>query len=689
MATKWITSSGTPTIYYYLNYSVSSTAITFYITPYGYDETSWFGTGYGLRLMARGGWTNSLAVDTTLKSTSTSWKASEWSGTLDGRSQMGPQCGPYTIPTNGYSGSQSFVMTITRTDSTSSSSTGTISSVSTSVTIPSSYSDTYTDNPYQDTYSDYPSSSYVYYCYTTGGSQISGPTSFSTSSITRPSLSGYTYVGYVYHSTLSNALNQGLGGNYDGTTTSCSQHSSNLPYVVFFYQQNASSSYYWGAYDRTNGIWIEQNSMSSTTKTRPNYSGYTFVGWGTGNSWSNALGYGVEQTSTTGQASSSWPYLVFYYDIAQFTVTINYYDYESGSYLGVKTVTANSGETVTIYNHTAGSVASGSYQYYEYSGSPNNTSLTKTSTSTVTWYYSRKYTLTVNANGGTYSGTTPVTLQYAQTTTVSNPTRSGYVFRGWTKSGGGTLSGTTYTFSGSDCTLTANWAQAYTITYNANGGSGTVPSSQTFYSDSKNVTIPTNTLTKTNYNFLGWSTSNTASTASYIGGNTYTMSTQNYTLYAVWQPIMKTITYNNGGGSGGPGTETIQQGSTYTVNTTNHPTKADYIFKGWANGSGMFAPTYKKNQSYTLTVNNDTTLYAVWWPQFEWNLKDYSEGNTLNNLITTYIAATGNGALTKGTIYKIAWYNNIANLVNKIAISSGRIIKEEDFENLAQGYRDY
>ena len=77
----------------------------------------------------------------------------------------------------------------------------------------------------------------------------------------------------------------------------------------------------------------------------------------------------------------------------------------------------------------------------------------------------------------------------------------------------------------------------YTITYNANGGTGG-PSSQTVKEGEK-ITIPTDIPTKTlfgsyQYKFKGWSTSNSyGATAQYQPGDEYT-STGNVTLYAVW-----------------------------------------------------------------------------------------------------------------------------------------------------------
>ena len=73
---------------------------------------------------------------------------------------------------------------------------------------------------------------------------------------------------------------------------------------------------------------------------------------------------------------------------------------------------------------------------------------------------------------------------------------------------------------------------SYTVTYNANGGSG-APASQTAISGI-NLTLSSTVPTKSGYTFLGWSTSNTATTATYAKGATYTANVS-ATLYAVWK----------------------------------------------------------------------------------------------------------------------------------------------------------
>lgn len=73
---------------------------------------------------------------------------------------------------------------------------------------------------------------------------------------------------------------------------------------------------------------------------------------------------------------------------------------------------------------------------------------------------------------------------------------------------------------------------SYTITFNANGGSG-VPGDQTkWYGET--LTLPTTVPTRSGYDFAGWATSATAASAAYSAGGDYTPNSA-ATLYAVWE----------------------------------------------------------------------------------------------------------------------------------------------------------
>ena len=71
----------------------------------------------------------------------------------------------------------------------------------------------------------------------------------------------------------------------------------------------------------------------------------------------------------------------------------------------------------------------------------------------------------------------------------------------------------------------------YTVSYNANGGTGT-PSSQT-KTHGVTLTLSSTKPTRSGYTFLGWSTSSSATSPTYYAGGSYT-GNANVTLYAVW-----------------------------------------------------------------------------------------------------------------------------------------------------------
>ena len=146
----------------------------------------------------------------------------------------------------------------------------------------------------------------------------------------------------------------------------------------------------------------------------------------------------------------------------------------------------------------------------------------------------------------------------------------------------------------------------WTVSYNANGGSG-APASQTKTYGS-NLTLSSTKPTRTGHTFLGWSTSSTATSATYQPGGTYT-SNSGATLYAVWKINTYTVSYNANGGSGAPGNQTKTYGSNLTLSSTK-PTRTNYNFKGWSKDKSATSPTYSAGGVYTEDVA--VTLYAVW-----------------------------------------------------------------------------
>ncbi|MBO7151010.1 MAG: InlB B-repeat-containing protein [Clostridia bacterium] len=146
------------------------------------------------------------------------------------------------------------------------------------------------------------------------------------------------------------------------------------------------------------------------------------------------------------------------------------------------------------------------------------------------------YTVTYNANGGTAapSGQTKVKDQ-TLTLSSSKPTRTGYTFKGWATSASGSVAyaaGASYTANAA-VTLYAVWeANKYTVTYNANGGTG-APAAQP-KTHGVTLTLSSTKPTRTNYNFKGWGTSASTTVVSFAAGGKYTTNA-NIVLYAIWE----------------------------------------------------------------------------------------------------------------------------------------------------------
>lgn len=146
---------------------------------------------------------------------------------------------------------------------------------------------------------------------------------------------------------------------------------------------------------------------------------------------------------------------------------------------------------------------------------------------------------------------------------------------------------------------------SYTISYNANGGSG-APSSQLKYYGT-NIALHSTKPTRTGYTFQGWATSASGSVA-YAAGAVYTANAS-VTLYAVWKANTYTVSYNANGGTGAPSSQTKTYGITLTLSSTK-PTRTNYNFKGWGTSATSTTVSYAAGASYT--ENAAVTLYAIW-----------------------------------------------------------------------------
>ena len=164
-----------------------------------------------------------------------------------------------------------------------------------------------------------------------------------------------------------------------------------------------------------------------------------------------------------------------------------------------------------------------------------------------------EYTITYVLNGGTTSK--EYTASYTVEESVTLPTesdisRTGYIFRGWYEdedfSGGAVLQ--IPARSTGNKVFYAKWeAIQYTVTFDANGGEGSLDAQTFTYDVAKELTNNNSSIHRTGYTFLGWATEKDSNSVAYSDGASVInlASTNNMTveLFAVWQINTYTLTF--------------------------------------------------------------------------------------------------------------------------------------------------
>ncbi|MFU8893939.1 MAG: InlB B-repeat-containing protein [Luteolibacter sp.] len=272
---------------------------------------------------------------------------------------------------------------------------------------------------------------------------------------------------------------------------------------------------------------------------------------------------------------------------------------------------ASTSVTVSINDHAI-SLAAGSYNdTVTFSNTTNGTGNTTRGVS-LTVNAPVTYTVSYDGNGNT-GGTAPsdhvkthniaLTLAGAETLV-----RTGYSFAGWNTAddGSGTAfaAAATYTVNAS-VTLFAQWtANAYTVTFNANGGDTPSSTSTAVVFDADYGTLAA--VSRTGYTFNGWFTA--AADGTEVTASTTVATPSDHTLFAQWTANTYTVTYDvNGGDELSPETMEVTFGQTYGDLAT--VTRMGYTFAGWftaASGGTEVA-------SSTIVATADShTLYAQW-----------------------------------------------------------------------------
>ncbi len=238
------------------------------------------------------------------------------------------------------------------------------------------------------------------------------------------------------------------------------------------------------------------------------------------------------------------------------------------------------------------------------------------------------YSVTYNGSGSTT--TLPDTAFYTvgNTVTVTNtePYLEGHTFNGWRNSVNNQVYTQGQTFNITNNTtltaiFTANPITNYTVTYNANGGTGTVPATATVQKGgSHTVENPTNLTPPDGKKFAGWSDG--ANT--YDPGDNITNIQASITLTAQWVDDDINIIYlPNVTGFTAPGVHDGTTDNEFTVPSGNYtflsPTEVGisasngYTFVKWSTGTADYAP------NGTVNLGQGVQVGAVWQTTVTYN----------------------------------------------------------------------
>ena len=329
-------------------------------------------------------------------------------------------------------------------------------------------------------------------------------------------------------------------------------------------------------YNLDGGINVSGNRNKYTIETQtfallnPYKHGYDFVGWSSSTNSTPTIGLLVEQ-GTTGDLN-----FTAHWEPAHYTITL---DLNGG--------TLNASTTVDVVYNSTYKLPTPSKRGYQFIGwyfgniqYPNGKWTTTTDVKVTAKWQAINYSLSYNLEGGKLAQSNRGTYTVEDSFTLNNPTKSGYVFVGWTWDGQSTPIKTVNIKPGTvgNIEFTANWiSDTFSITYDVNGGSlGGTATKSVVYNTNYQLSVPQ----REGYTFAGWhfgSTKLTDETGASISVYSYE---QSITVTAHWTPITYSLTYNLDGGT--ISSITIQ--SSYTIEKSislGQPSKTGYTFIGW------------------------------------------------------------------------------------------------------------
>ena len=271
------------------------------------------------------------------------------------------------------------------------------------------------------------------------------------------------------------------------------------------------------------------------------------------------------------------------------------------------------------------------------------------------------------------------------------PERTGYVFDGWLVDGVLKDASAVVDFS-VDLEIEAKWTKIYTVTYDANNGTGTAGPT-ILRDDVSSIKLSDgSSLENGVMKFYGWNTSADESGTFYKGGEDYSAKTD-VTLYAVWKNEI-TVTFNSIGGTAVSPQKVVsgtraampsapvrknaifrfwsQDGSTefyfntplYSDTTLTAVWKTTFTpgERGPAGGYIICTNTFGYNNTWTYLEASENALgYFAWGPDRNFGVTSWTEGEGLLNTDTVYSKMDGNERNGFSAIAVVKRHSNFAN----------------------------
>lgn len=539
-----------------------------------------------------------------------------------------------------------------------------------------------------------------------GGTGAMAPQSFihgvdqelTPNTFTRP---GYTFIGWMDGATTYvNGQSITASGNINLTA----QWTANSYRVVF--GGNGANG---GTAMASQNFSYDAAPQSLTTNTLTR-GGYTFGGWATTSNGPKVYDNGQSvQNLTAGQNGTVTLYAVW----TPNTYTVNFNAGTSGSgTMGSQTYTYDEAKALTgnAFTRTGYSFSgwntleSGAGLNYADKASVINLSTAGDVTLYAQWT-ADTYSLAFHSSNGVGSmDNQNFATGDSGKVSANRFVKPGYTFDGWKTKADGT--GTNYAadvnlmslnnLTDENPTLYAKWsANSYTVSFNANGGTGSIADQSFTYDVSGSLTA--NSFARGSDTFLGWSTSSTAETATYTNGqsvsNLSTIANGKVTLYAVWRANTYEVRFDANGGIGNMLPQTIGRSDAAPLNT-NAYTRIGYSFTGWntsINGSGFSYADGHQVTNLPGDTANSITLYAQWTESVRYNLNGTvkeSGGTALSGATvklmqgSTIVAQTMTGA--DGSYFfgnlRSGSYNVVATkdgkTVTKLVVITGNMIQD-------------